>query len=102
MIYFPLRLLDSSFHLRQVFTKENSAGTDEKTKESHRPMAAVSNNQTETNGSAPGSGAMLQRFAETAEAVAATTKKLEKAAILGNYFQELDNRDLSRAARYFA
>ena len=45
---------------------------------------------------------MLQRFAETAEAVAATTKKLEKAAILGNYFQELDNQDLNRAARYFA
>ena len=45
---------------------------------------------------------MLQRFAETAEAVAATTKKLEKAAILGSYLQELDNPDLSRAARYFA
>ena len=65
-------------------------------------MADVSNNPTETNGSASTSGAMLQRFAETAEAVAATTKKLEKAAILGNYFQELGNRDLSRAARYFA
>src|SRR6266850_5656591 len=67
-----------------------------------RPMEDVSNNKTETDESAPISGAMLQRFAETAEAVAATTKKLEKAAILGNYFQELDNHDLSRAARYFA
>jgi ATP-dependent DNA ligase len=65
-------------------------------------MEDVSNNKTETDESAPSAGAMLQRFAETAEAVAATTKKLEKAAILGNYFQELDNQDLSRAARYFA
>src|SRR6185295_507346 len=44
----------------------------------------------------------LERFAETAEAVAATTKKLEKAALLGEYFKSLDQNDLARAARYFA
>src|SRR5690349_23538652 len=44
----------------------------------------------------------LQAFAECAEAVAATTKKLEKAAILGNYLQMLVDADLIRAARYFA
>jgi DNA ligase 1 len=44
----------------------------------------------------------LQAFAECAEAVAATTKKLEKAAILGAYLQQLSDPDLTRAARYFA
>ncbi len=48
---------------------------------------------------APGT---LQDFAECAEAVAATTKKLEKAAILGDYLRTLSDPDLSRAARYFA
>jgi DNA ligase-1 len=46
--------------------------------------------------------ALLQAFAETAESVASTTKKLEKAAHLGGYFQSLSDPDLSRAARYFA
>jgi DNA ligase-1 len=44
----------------------------------------------------------LQSFAECAEAVAATTKKLEKAALLGSYLETLSNADLTRAARYFA
>src|SRR5688500_4939974 len=44
----------------------------------------------------------LQAFAECAEAVAATTKKLEKAAILGAYLRTLSDLDLTRAARYFA
>ena len=44
----------------------------------------------------------LQAFAECAEAVAATTKKLEKAAILGDYLKPLSDPDLTRAARYFA
>jgi ATP-dependent DNA ligase len=44
----------------------------------------------------------LQAFAECAEAVAATTKKLEKAAIVGAYLQTLSDPDLTRAARYFA
>lgn len=44
----------------------------------------------------------LQAFAECAEAVAATTKKLEKAALLGDYLKTLSEPDLIRAARYFA
>ena len=44
----------------------------------------------------------LEWFARTAEAVAATTKKLVKAALLGEYFAKLDDEDLARAARYFA
>jgi DNA ligase-1 len=44
----------------------------------------------------------LQAFAECADAVAATTKKLEKAAILGEYLKTLSDPDLTRAARYFA
>src|SRR5215211_4440549 len=48
------------------------------------------------------SSGSLERFAQVAEAVAATTKKLEKAALLGAYFHELDDADLARAARYFA
>lgn len=44
----------------------------------------------------------LERFARVAEGVAATTKKLEKAALLGAYFRDLDDADLPRAARYFA
>ena len=44
----------------------------------------------------------LENFARTAGAVAATTKKLEKAALLGAYFEQLGDDDLARAARYFA
>src|SRR6266851_2403487 len=44
----------------------------------------------------------LESFARTAEAVARTTKKLEKAALIGEYFAKLDDNDLARAARYFA
>src|SRR3977135_721453 len=44
----------------------------------------------------------LEAFAQTAEAIAATTTKLEKAALLGEFFQHLDDDDLARAARYFA
>ena len=44
----------------------------------------------------------LESFARTAEAVAATTKKLEKAALLEGYFRQLDDEDLARSARYFA
>src|SRR5690349_1141987 len=44
----------------------------------------------------------LQAFAECADAVAATTKKREKAAILGAYLETLSDPDLARAARYFA
>ena len=44
----------------------------------------------------------LEHFARTAEAVAATTRKLEKAALLGEYFAQLGDEDLARSARYFA
>lgn len=44
----------------------------------------------------------FEQLARTAEAVAATTKKLEKARLLGEYFDHLDDDDLARAARYFA
>ena len=44
----------------------------------------------------------FESFARTAEAVAATTKKLEKAALLEGYFRQLSDEDLARAARYFA
>jgi DNA ligase-1 len=44
----------------------------------------------------------LEQFARTAEAVAATTKKLQKAAVLDEYFRQLSDEDLARAARYFA
>lgn len=45
---------------------------------------------------------LLENFALTAESVAATTKKLEKAALLGAYLRSLTDADLQRAARYFA
>lgn len=45
---------------------------------------------------------LLQDFANVAEQVAATMKKLEKARLLGVYFQTLSDEDLTRAARYFA
>src|ERR1700754_1552852 len=48
------------------------------------------------------SGATLQGFAVVADAGGATTKKLEKAALLGAYFGSLGDEDLSLAARYFA
>ena len=44
----------------------------------------------------------LQRFGEVADVIAATTKKLEKAALLGGYFADLNDADLARSARYFA
>jgi DNA ligase-1 len=55
-----------------------------------------------TGATQPGTGATLRGFAEVAERVGATTKKLEKAALLGAYFAALGDEDLARAARYFA
>ncbi|HEX8775680.1 MAG TPA: ATP-dependent DNA ligase [Pyrinomonadaceae bacterium] len=55
-----------------------------------------------TTQAAPVSSGMLERFASAAEAVGATTKKLEKAALLGAYLHDLSDADLLRAARYFA
>ncbi len=50
----------------------------------------------------PDSAALLEQLAEVAELVSATTKKLEKTALVGNYLMQLNDADLSRAARYFA
>jgi len=58
--------------------------------------------ETRATGSFIEAAGTLQTFAECAEAVAATTKKLEKAAILGEYLNTLSDPDLTRAARYFA
>ncbi|HKP47248.1 MAG TPA: ATP-dependent DNA ligase [Pyrinomonadaceae bacterium] len=44
----------------------------------------------------------LERLGETADRVAATTRKLEKVAIVGDYLKRLNDADLSRAARYLA
>lgn len=62
---------------------------------------AVSNDNTPfvPAGAAPG---FLQHLAEVAEQVAATTKKLEKAALVGSYLKQLGDADLGRAARYLA
>lgn len=56
-------------------------------------------NGTEQSAEAAGT---LERLAEVAEKVASTTKKLQKAAFLGGYLKQLEDADLSRAARYFA
>jgi DNA ligase 1 len=42
------------------------------------------------------------RFADVAEKIGATTKRLEKAALLGEYLSTLGDADLPHAARYFA
>ena len=44
----------------------------------------------------------FSEFAQTADAVAATSKKLAKAALLQSYFAGLGDADLARAARFFA
>ena len=56
----------------------------------------------QSSGGTSAQGATLERFAGVADAVGATTKKLEKAALLGAYFGELGDEDLALAARYFA
>ncbi|MDQ1610144.1 MAG: ligase 1 [Pyrinomonadaceae bacterium] len=71
------------------------------------PPVALANSTNGDSGdntvaSSLGGEGALASFARTAEAVAATTKKLEKAALLGAYFHTLDDADLVRAARYFA
>lgn len=42
------------------------------------------------------------RFSAVAEEIAAITKRLQKAALLGSYFTSLTDDDLTLAARYFA
>jgi DNA ligase-1 len=63
---------------------------------------AASSNKNSAESSWESVPALLQQFAEVAEQVAATTKKLEKAAFVGNYLTQLDDADLARAARYLA
>src|SRR5579862_4214545 len=46
-------------------------------------------------------GSLLQ-FAEVCDALAATTKKLEKRAIISNYLRGLSIEDAARAALYIA
>jgi DNA ligase 1 len=67
-----------------------------------REEMARKSSPTEAQPGAPGTAGLLETFAEAAEQVAATTKKLEKAARLGAYLHTLDDKDLARAARYFA
>jgi len=62
-------------------------------------MALTADDASQTSAEAV---ALLERFAEVAEQVASTTKKLEKAAYVGAYLKELGDTDLARAARYFA
>jgi len=50
----------------------------------------------------PQDGALFLGFAEVAERVGATTKRLEKAAYLAAYFDCLGDDELMLAARYFA
>ena len=64
-------------------------------------MAAASDKSSAESSSAV-AGGMLQHFAEVADQVAGTTKKLEKAALVGGYLKQLDDADLARASRYFA
>ena len=53
-------------------------------------------------GQGQATGGLLESFALVADNVAATTKKLEKAALVGAYLHGLADADLQRAARYFA
>ncbi len=62
-------------------------------------MAVSTNHAAELPDAEIGS---LERLASVAEQVASTTKKLAKAAFLGGYLRQLEDVDLSRAARYFA
>src|SRR5687767_14248569 len=64
-----------------------------------RGAGASAGTSTGTSNAVPGT---LESFARAAEAVGATTKKLEKAAVLGAYFDGLSDGDLALAARYFA
>ena len=61
------------------------------------------NQQSDSLNSPPAATlALLEHFAVVAEKVASTTRKLEKAAYVGDYLRELGDADLARAARYFA
>ena len=55
----------------------------------------------EKDGPLSDAAGFLQRFAEVAEQVAATTKKLEKAALVGNYLHQLIDADLGARRSIF-
>ena len=59
-------------------------------------------NEEHKNGALSPDSATLQRFAEVGEAISSTTKKLQKASLLGDYLRNLDDSNLALAARYFA
>lgn len=65
-------------------------------------MEACFEKDVAAESSADAMAGSLERLAEVAEQVASTTKKLEKAALVGNYLKQLGDADLARAARYFA
>jgi DNA ligase-1 len=65
-------------------------------------MTVAGEQNVSPTASPEGAAGSLERFAEVAEQVAATKKKLEKAALVGNYLKQLTDADLARAARYFA
>jgi DNA ligase-1 len=65
-------------------------------------MTVAGDHDVTANSSPEEAAGSLERFAEVAEQVAATTKKLEKAALVGNYLKQLVDADLARAARFFA
>jgi DNA ligase-1 len=67
-----------------------------------RQKGARATAETQSTAAAKKSGGLLEGFSRVADAVAATTKKLEKARLVGAYLHELDEADLARAARYFA
>jgi DNA ligase-1 len=69
--------------------------------EQHTVMPVSINKDAAAKSSAAPAGS-LEHLAEVAEKVASTTKKLEKAALLGDYLKQLDDPDLGRAVRYFA
>jgi DNA ligase-1 len=58
--------------------------------------------ERETQKTVRGTAGALGRFAEVAEAIASTSGKLAKAAFIADYFKELNDSDLARAARYLA
>lgn len=64
-------------------------------------MSALTKNEPPAAGETD-AAVLLQSLAEVAEQVSATTKKLEKAALVGDFLKQLNDADLSRAARYFA
>jgi DNA ligase-1 len=65
-------------------------------------MTASAEKDIATAPAAGVSAGSLQQFAEVAEQVASTTKKLEKTALVGHFLKQLGDSDLGRAARYFA